>query len=156
MSIENKQLALIISESIQKILSENEMLSLAMAKKIAAKAEQKAKELNLSVCIAITDHNGNLILFHKMNGGLEISVQYAQDKAYTAAVFKAPSHQVPLMVTPEKELESLLRRNHRVTLLEGGYPIYAYKKMIGAIGISGGNGEQDTLIALESASILGE
>ena len=70
-----------------------ETLSAEAAKKLIAAAEKKAQELKKAMVIAICDESGNLKAFSRMDNAPLISVQIAQDKAWSAISFGIPTHQ---------------------------------------------------------------
>src|SRR3954462_14568393 len=55
-------------------------------------AEQKAAEIGVPMCIAVVDESGVLKGFSRMDGAALLSVDTAQDKAYTAVSFGIPTH----------------------------------------------------------------
>lgn len=62
------------------------------AAKLIAAAEKKAKEIKKPMVIAVCDESGNLKAFSRMDSAPLLSVQIAQDKAYTAVSFGIPTH----------------------------------------------------------------
>jgi uncharacterized protein GlcG (DUF336 family) len=56
------------------------------AQKAIEAAAAKARELGLHMCIAVTDESGDLKAFYRMDGAPKLSIQIAEDKAYTAPV----------------------------------------------------------------------
>src|SRR3954466_9052967 len=60
-----------------------------------AAAEAKAREIETPMDIAIVDDSGVLKAFSRMDGAPLLSIQIAQDKAYTAAGFGMPTHGWP-------------------------------------------------------------
>ncbi|MEP0072944.1 MAG: heme-binding protein, partial [Marinomonas sp.] len=56
-------------------------------------AREKAIEIGIPMCIAITDESGNLIAFERMDGGKITSVTIAQDKAFTASAARKATHE---------------------------------------------------------------
>src|ERR671937_228235 len=63
-----------------------------LAKAVIAAAEQRAQELGQPFVIAVADDSGVLKAFSRMDGAPLLSVQVAQDKAYTAVGFGMPTH----------------------------------------------------------------
>src|SRR5688572_3960339 len=62
-----------------------------VAKRAAAAAIAEARKNNLTMAIAIVDPNGFLVYFEKMDNTQNGSVNIAQDKARSAALFKRPT-----------------------------------------------------------------
>ena len=60
-------------------------LMLVDARAMMAGAEAKAIEIGVDMDIAITDDNGSLLLFQRMDGGRITSIDVAISKAFTAA-----------------------------------------------------------------------
>jgi len=107
-------------------------ISLAQAKKIARAAEQAARGAGVvSDVIAIVQPDGSLVYFEKFDGATYASVEFAQAKARTAAILRAPSGPGPNNGPPP--LPSMIG-------LPGGLPIVIDGRTIGAIGVSGTEG----------------
>ncbi|HVW31104.1 MAG TPA: heme-binding protein, partial [Acidimicrobiia bacterium] len=71
---------------------EKASISADLARRIIAAAEAKATEMGHPFVIAVCDESGVLKAFSRMDGAALVSVQIAQDKAYTAVGFGIPSH----------------------------------------------------------------
>jgi len=120
------------------------------AKAVAAAAFAEAKKNNWRMAFAIVGPAGELVYFEKMDGTQMASVEISQGKARTAVMFRRPSKafadqyaagNTAFTTFPEKPVAS-----------EGGLPITVNGKIIGAIGASGGTGQQDGLAAAAGAS----
>jgi uncharacterized protein GlcG (DUF336 family) len=120
------------------------------AKAVAAAAFSEAKKNNWRMAFTIVGPAGELVYFEKMDGTQLASVEISQGKARTAVLFRRPSKafadqyaagNTAFMTFPEKPVAS-----------EGGVPITLNGKIIGAIGASGGTGQQDGLAAAAGAS----
>jgi uncharacterized protein GlcG (DUF336 family) len=116
-----------------------------------AAAEAEAQKNKWNVAIAIVDAGGNLILFHKLDDTQLGSVKIAIGKAQTAVNFKRPT----------KALEDLIAGGRQVFLavegitpLQGGLPVMADGKLIGAVGVSGVMSSQDEQVAQAAVSVL--
>jgi glc operon protein GlcG len=115
-------------------------VTLEQAKKISAGALAESQKNGWRMAIAIVDNHGFLVYFERMEDTQTSSVSLAVDKAKTAAMFRRPS----------KVFEEGVAKG-RVALLgltgampiEGGLPIMSGGKVIGAIGVSGANADQD-------------
>ena len=68
-------------------------ISAAAADKAIRACEAKAKEIGVPMCIAVCDESGVLKAFTRMDGAALLSIQLAQDKAYTAVGFGMPTDQ---------------------------------------------------------------
>jgi uncharacterized protein GlcG (DUF336 family) len=127
-------------------------LGLDDAKKAAAAAEAEAKNITpIPYVIAIVDPSGQLIYFERMDNAQNGSVRVAIDKARSAALFRKPT----------KVFEDALGKGRTVILalrgavpIEGGLPLVAGGKIVGAIGASGGSGAQDGQVAKAGADTV--
>ena len=116
------------------------------AKKAAAAALAEAKKNNWTMAAAVTDGNGALVFFEKMDGTQTGSVDVALDKARSAALFKRPTKVFQDAVAGGGEGLRILRLQGAVPI-EGGLPLLMDGKIVGAIGLSGGTSAQDGVAA---------
>jgi glc operon protein GlcG len=126
------------------MLADKKALTLAVAKRIAAAAEQEAIRNNWNIFIAIVDDGGNLMYLERMDDCQLASQEVSIAKARSALLFKRPT----------KALEDALSGGRIAVLklanavpVEGGVPLLAYGKIVGAIGISGATSPQDGIVA---------
>jgi uncharacterized protein GlcG (DUF336 family) len=123
-------------------------LALDDARHLAQAAERRAAEIGVPVVISIADAAGAMLLLHRMDGALPASFDIAINKAYTAAIFRMPTHDLGALAQPGRALNGVQFTNQgRVVIFGGGYPVQRRTAVIGAIGISGGTVEQDMQIA---------
>jgi len=117
-------------------------ISLDVAKKAVAAAEVEAKKNNWFMNIAVVGPSGALVHFSRMDGAQYASIAISQHKARTAATFRRPTKafQDGLAANPAN---IYLLTLDDVIASEGGIPIVADGKIIGAIGCSGGTSPQD-------------
>jgi glc operon protein GlcG len=66
------------------------VISLDLARKMAAGCEAKAKEMNWKMNISVVDSGANQIFFEKMDGAYMGSGEIALHKAQTSARFPRP------------------------------------------------------------------
>ena len=112
------------------------------AKKIAALSVAEAKKNNFKMAIAIVDISGDLVFFEKMDGTQAASVTIAVDKARSSARFKRPTKALQDALAAGGAGMRMLALDGAVPV-EGGVPLIADGKIVGAIGVSGGTSEQD-------------
>ena len=67
-------------------------ITLEAAQAMVEAAAVTARELGVLMVIVVVDESGILKAFGRMDGAILLSVGIAQDKAYTAAAFGAPTH----------------------------------------------------------------
>jgi uncharacterized protein GlcG (DUF336 family) len=128
-------------------------ITLEQARKVMAAAEAEARKNNLNLAIAILDTGGHMVLMQRMDGAFFASAEVARDKAWSAAAYRRPGKAFQdRLATGGAELRIL--QLHGSSAIEGGDPILADGKVVGAIGISGGSGEQDGLVSRAGAGAL--
>jgi len=107
-------------------------------------AEAKAGEIGVAMCIAVVDEAGHLITFKRMDGAKQLSVRLSDDKAYTSAVSKRPTHEYNEMCRPGEPIFGIhTSSGGRFSTVAGGFPVIVDGEIVGAIGLSGGAAEQD-------------
>ena len=122
-------------------------LSAEAAKKLIAAAEQKSAEIKRNMVIAICDESGNLKAFSRMDGAPLLSVQIAQDKAWTSISFGVATHQWFDFIKNDPPLLHGIVHTPRLIVFGGGYPIKVDGQLVGGIGVSGGHWSEDMQVA---------
>ena len=122
------------------------------ARKVAAAAIAEAKKNGWTVAAAIVDPGGTLVYFERIDGTQNGSSEVAQEKARTAAAFKRPSKALEDVVTGGKM--QFLRLPGALPI-EGGLPLVMDGKIVGAVGVSGANSQQDGVCAKAGMDTLG-
>ena len=118
------------------------------AHKMVAAAEAKASEMGTPMVIAVVDDGGVLKAFSRMDGAALLSVQIAQDKAYTAVGFGMPTHGWHDFIKDDPPLaDGAPTGIDRLVIFGGGYPITVDDEIVGAIGVSGGHYSEDQKVA---------
>jgi uncharacterized protein GlcG (DUF336 family) len=127
---------------------EKTSVSTELARRIIAAAEAKAAEIGTPMVIAICDESGVLKAFSRMDGAALLSVQIAQDKAYTAVGFGLATDAWHGFIKDDPPLAAgAVGGIDRLVIFGGGYPIKRSDQIIGAIGVSGGHYTQDMEVA---------
>ena len=128
-------------------------IDITNAKKVAASAVAEAKKNNLFMAVAVVDTAGNLVYFEKMDGTQIGSVNVAQDKARSAALFKRPTKAFQDVVASGGVGLRILALEGAVPV-DGGVPLISEGKIVGAVGLSGGTSDQDGMCAQAGAGAL--
>lgn len=136
-------------------LPSKKVLTQELVFRMLQKATKKAEELGVKVNIAIVNDGGNLVGFIKMDGAKLIPGQIAQNKAYTAVGFEAPTNEWFDKIEKNPRLHGILY-TERMQTLGGGLPIVYEGEVIGGIGVSGATAEQDTECAQAALEALSE
>src|SRR3984893_4610470 len=127
-------------------------IGLERAKEAMAAAEAEAKKHNWKMNIAIVDTNGELVHFSRMEGAQIASVTIAQGKALTAARFRRESRLFYNAYETGHPYVGTL--DPTLVASPGGYPLVEGGKLIGAIGCSGGTGDQDAATCKTGAETI--
>ncbi|MEX1056436.1 MAG: heme-binding protein [Natronospirillum sp.] len=123
-------------------------LSLEEAKHLITGATMKAQEIGVPMCIPIVDESGNLITFDRMNGGKVTSITIAQDKAFTAAAARKPTHEYNKACVPGNLVFGIhTALGGRLSVVGGGLPVIVDGDVVGGIGLSSGTPDQDMACA---------
>jgi uncharacterized protein GlcG (DUF336 family) len=131
------------------------MITLEDARKIIAAAERKAKELGQPMNIAVADSGGHLISHVRMDeawlGSIDISIK----KAFTSRAFNISTKDLAKYSQSGGEFFGIHASNDgRVMIFAGGIPLKRAGNVVGAIGVSGGSGEQDQAVAEAGARVF--
>ena len=139
-------IALAAASALAQVPQYGSNVTLDQARKAAAGADAEAKKNNWPVAIAIVDTAGNLVYFQRTDNTQTASMQVAQDKAVSAAVYRRPTKAFQDAIAGGGAGLRVLSLG-RASAVEGGLPIAMDGKIIGAIGVSGVTSEQDGQIA---------
>jgi uncharacterized protein GlcG (DUF336 family) len=133
------------------MLGTSKFITLEAAKKMMAAGEAEAVKNSWNVAIAIVDAHGSLIMFHKLDETQPGSIAVSQGKAKTAALFKRPSKALEEMIAGGK---TAFLSVEGIVPLQGGVPVIADGKIIGAVGVSGVTSAQDEQVAMAAIAAL--
>jgi uncharacterized protein GlcG (DUF336 family) len=125
-------------------------VTLDQAKKAIAAGMVEAKKNSWPVAITIVDTAGMLVAFEKMDGTQSGSVMVSQDKAVSAALFRRPTKVFQDAVAGGGAGLRILGLRG-ASPVEGGLPLMVDGKIIGGIGVSGVNADQDGMVAKAGA-----
>ena len=123
-------------------------LDAADAAVIIAGAREKATEIGVPMCIAITDEGGNLVAFERMDGGKVTSITIAIDKSFTASGAKKATHEYGEASQPGAPAYGIASAiGGRLMVVAGGLPVAVDGEVVGGIRISSGTPGQDLEVA---------
>lgn len=124
-------------------------VGLEMARRAVDAGLADARQRNLQMAVAVVDTAGNLVAFARSDGTQTASITIALEKARSAATFRRPT----------KAFEDALVGGRMAILaltgampVEGGVPLLAENRIIGAIGVSGGTAQEDGMVAAAAAA----
>ena len=127
-------------------------IGLDKAKQVMAAAEAEAKRRNWKMNIAVVDTNGELVMFQRMEGAQIGSVNVSIGKARTAARFRRESRAFYNAFETGHAYVSTL--DPGLVASPGGFPLVDGGKVVGAVGCSGGTGDQDAAICKMGADVV--
>jgi len=129
------------------------MVSLEDARRVIAAAEKKSQEIGQPMNIAVADAGGNLVAHVRMDGAWLGSVDISINKAFTSRAFDIQTADLAKHSQPGGQFYGIHASNHgRIMVFAGGIPLERNGKVVGAIGVSGGSGEQDQSVAAAGAA----
>ncbi len=121
-------------------------INLEMAKKVVAAAEVESRKNNWPMAIAVVDNAGMLVAYVRMDNTQTASVQVSIDKAVSSAMYRRPTKAFQDMVAGGGAGTRALGLRG-ASPVEGGLPLMLDGKIIGGIGVSGANSDQDGVVA---------
>ena len=136
-------------------------LEFSEARKMAEAALKKAAEIGVLETVCIVDDGGYPITLDRMDGARITGPQIAWNKAFTAAGHKRSTH---LFNTPpngpalpgNEAFGIQWSFDGKFAVFVGGYPIVVNGEVVGGVGLSGGNGEQDTACGVAALQALAD
>ena len=136
-------------------------LELWEARQMVAAAIRKAAEIGVLETVCVVDEGGYPLALERMDRARVTGPQIAWNKAFTAAGHKRSTHlfnQLPNgPALPGNEAFGIQWSfDGKFAIFVGGFPIVVDDEVVGGIGLSGGNGEQDTACGLAGLQALHE
>jgi uncharacterized protein GlcG (DUF336 family) len=136
-------------------LENNVVITLSDARRVIAAAEAKARDIGQPMNIAVVDAGGNLVSHVRMDGAWIGSIDISINKAFTARAFDIETAQLGKNSQPGQQFFGIHGSNHgRVMIFARGIPLRREASTIGAIGVSGGSGDQDQAVATAGAAVF--
>src|SRR5262249_8365508 len=116
-------------------------------------AESKAMEIGQPMNIAVADEGGNIVAQVRMDSAWIGSIDVAMKKAYTARAFDIETRDLAKHSQSGGQFFGIHASNNgKIMIFAGGIPLKTDGKVVGAIGVSGGSGDQDQAVAEAGAA----
>jgi uncharacterized protein GlcG (DUF336 family) len=128
-------------------------ISYELAQKMVDESVTKARELGVAENVVILDDGGNLKAFGRMDGAPILSIEMAQNKAYTA-LFGVSTQDFFNSIKGDPSLLAGIPTLSRVAAWGGGFPIKVNGEIVGAIGLSGAPTVQNDVDCARAALAL--
>ena len=130
-------------------------LTLADARTVIAAAEVRATEIGQPMNIAVVDAGGNLISHVRMDGAWLGSIDISMSKAWTSRAFDIQTKDLGENSQPGNQFYGIHASYlGKVMIFAGGVPLARDGQVVGAVGVSGGSGEQDQTVAEAGAAAI--
>jgi uncharacterized protein GlcG (DUF336 family) len=124
------------------------VITLNDAREIISAAEKKATEIGQPQNIAVVDAGGNLVSHVRMDGAWIGSIDVSINKAFTSRAFDISTKDLGNQSQPGGQFFGINESNDgRIMIFAGGIPLVRNGQVVGAIGVSGGSGDQDHTVA---------
>jgi uncharacterized protein GlcG (DUF336 family) len=134
-------------------MAAQETLNLDDARRVISAGEAKAGEVGQPMNIAVVDAGGNLVAHVRMDDAWIGSVDISINKAFTARAFDISTKDLGDNSQPNAQFYGIHASNHgRIMIFAGGVPLSRNGRVVGAVGVSGGSGEQDQSVAEAAAA----
>src|SRR3954454_1913880 len=130
-------------------------VTLEDARRVIAAAEQRADEIGQPMNIAVVDAGGNLVADVRQDGAWIGSIEISISKAWTSKAFDISTKDLGDNSQPTQQFFGIHTTNAHgrgVAIFAGGVPLSRDGKVVGAVGVSGGSGEQDQTVAEAGAA----
>lgn len=130
-------------------------VSLKDAQRIIAAGISKAREIGQPMNVAVVDAGGNLVSHARMDGAWIGSIDISINKAFTARAFGHATKDLAGNAQSGDQFFGIhVSKCGRVMIFAGGVPLEHDGQVVGAVGVSGGDGVQDHAVAEAAASAL--
>ena len=127
-------------------------VTLADAKRMIDAGEKKAVEIGQPMNIAVADAGGNIVAHVRMDGAWLGSIDISQKKAYTSRAFDIATKDLAEHSQSGKQFFGIHASNNgKIMIFAGGVPLKKDGQVVGAVGVSGGSGDQDHSVAEAAA-----
>lgn len=132
---------------------QQESVSLEDARRVIAAGEGKAREIRQPMNLAVVDAGGNLVAHIRMDGAWIGSIDISINKAFTARAFDISTKALAGYSQPGGPFFGIhVSNGGQVIIFAGGIPLQRGGQTVGAIGVSGGDDQQDQMVAEAAAS----
>jgi uncharacterized protein GlcG (DUF336 family) len=123
------------------------------ARRIISAAEKRATEIGQPMNIAVADEAGNIVAHARMDDAWIGSIDVAMKKAYTSRAFEIETKELAKHAQSGGEFFGVhVSNDGKIMIFAGGIPLKLKGKVVGAIGVSGGSGDQDHAVAAAGAA----
>jgi uncharacterized protein GlcG (DUF336 family) len=126
-----------------KTVASLQTLALEMALSLVAGCLERARSQGWAIAVCVSDHAGAPLASARMDGVAPPVLEFAADKAFTAANMRKSTQAFSARMESSASLSLGLGGRSRLTTWSGGLPIIAEGAVIGAVGVSGARDMDD-------------
>jgi uncharacterized protein GlcG (DUF336 family) len=127
-------------------------ISLEEARRVIRAGQKKADEISVPMNIAVVDAGASLVAFERQEGAWIGSIDIAQKKAFTSRAFDIETKALGENSQSGDQFFGIhVSNNGKIMIFAGGIPLKRGGEVVGAVGVSGGLGEQDQAVAEAAA-----
>jgi uncharacterized protein GlcG (DUF336 family) len=129
-------------------------LTVQKAQEMVARAMRKAQQMNVKVSVFIVDNSGIPVAFARMDGAAIHTIDVARAKAYTAVAYSTNTMDlVGEMKNNPLDANGLISAGRgNVVFIGGGVLAKSGDEIVGAVGVSGAEADQDHACGVEAVS----
>lgn len=115
---------------------------------LCAVVREYARSRGVKAVVAVCDAGGNAVCMQREDDAYIASIDIAVNKAFTSASLKMTTEEVGKLAVPGAPLYGIQNTNGgKIVIFGGGVPLMKNGAIVGALGVSGGSAELDTVIA---------
>jgi uncharacterized protein GlcG (DUF336 family) len=137
------------------LLSASRTLGSAAARRIVEAAIAEAERGGWRIAVAVVDPSGLPIALARMDEVTPPILDFAQDKAYTAATMRRSTEAFFGRMTSAPTLAMGFQNRPRLMVWGGGLPIFYEGLAVGGVGVSGAKEAEDVACARAAIAAVG-
>lgn len=114
-------------------------ISLAEARALIEGAIAYARDVKLSMAVAVVDAAGNVVSADRMDGAALQNIRFAEGKAFAAALYRQTTDELAALykTRPDRYFGILNMYPGKIYLVGGGLPLAIEGRLVGGIGVAG-------------------
>ena len=129
------------------MLTDRKDLSSEAAILLATSAIDHARANGWDITVAVCDSTGNLLAFRRTDNVVIPAIEFAIDKAYTAATLRNQTKAFGERMASHPTLSLGVGTRSRLLTWAGGMPVFTMGICVGGIGVSGARDHEDLACA---------
>lgn len=137
------------------MLTDRKDLSSEAAILLATSAIDHARANGWDITVAVCDSTGNLLAFRRTDNVVIPAIEFAIDKAYTAATLRNQTKAFGERMASHPTLSLGVGTRSRLLTWAGGMPVFSEGICVGGIGVSGARDHEDLACAEAALAAAG-